>query len=102
MPKVQAIHQRIRRRARSGSFPKQRPIERVWPGFLVRYQGSQFTVVAWERPDVKVGSTITGCDFKPIDQVLTEVMRYEQVRPHLELESTRAAIGRILFVDAAT
>ena len=84
------------------TFPKQRPIERVWPGFLVRYQRNQFTVVASERPDVKVGSTITGCDFKPIGQLLSEIMPYEQVRPHLELESTRVALARILFVDAAT
>jgi hypothetical protein len=31
------------------TFPKPRPIERVWPGFLVRYQGIQFTVVASVR-----------------------------------------------------
>jgi hypothetical protein len=81
-------------------FTGNRILPQEWPGFLVRYDGRHFVVVDSDRRDVQVGSAITGCDAKPIDQVLTEIMPYEQVRRHLELESTRTALARILFVDA--
>src|SRR5215831_19440242 len=81
-------------------FTKSRELPQEWPGFLVRYQAGHFTVVESDRAEVRVGSAITGCDGKPIDQVLEQVVPYEQVRRHLELESTRTTIGRLLFVDA--
>ena len=80
-------------------FLKDRPRNQEWPGFIVRFMAGQFAIVESERPDVKLGSAVTGCDAKPIDQVLAEIMPYEQVRRHLELESTRAALARALFVD---
>jgi hypothetical protein len=82
-------------------FKPARVVSQEWPGFLVRYVGGQFKVVESDRRDVRVGAAITGCDHKPIDQVLSEIIPYEQVRRHLELESTRSTLARILFVDAA-
>ena len=84
------------------TFPRQRVLDRVWPGFIVRYKTNQFTVVESERPDVKVGSAVTGCDAKPIDQVLSEILPYERAPQHLELEAARTIIARVLFVDAAS
>ena len=81
-------------------FKPSRVLAQEWPGFLVRYVGGQFRVVESDRRDVRVGTAVTGCDRKPIDQVLTEIIPYEQVRRHLELEATRSALARILFVDA--
>ena len=81
-------------------FSATRTVPQEWAGFLVRYQGNHFTVVESERPEVKVGSVVTGCDGRPIDQVLAEIMPYEQARRHLELESSRSTLARILFVDA--
>jgi hypothetical protein len=83
------------------AFPRQRVLDHLWAGFLVRYKGNQFTVVESERPDVKVGSAVTGCDAKPIDQVLTEILPYEHAPQHLEVEAARSALARVLFVHAA-
>jgi hypothetical protein len=81
-------------------FSANRVLPQEWAGFVVRYDGRHFVVVESDRRDVRVGSAVTGCDAKPIDQVLTEIVPYEQIRRHLELESTRAALARVLFVDA--
>jgi hypothetical protein len=81
-------------------FKATRSLPQEWAGFLVRYVGGQFKVVESDRRDVRIGAVVTGCDRKPMDQVLSEALPYEQVRRHLELESTRSAMARVLFVNA--
>ena len=93
MSEFDDAHARVR-------FLRERPLDLQWPGFVARYRDGQVVIARSERADVKVGAAVTACDAKPIDQVFTEIMPYEQVRRHLELESTRAALARALFVDA--
>ena len=94
-----------------------------WPNFLVRYIGGRYVVVASERRDADsspgseqqkswlcggtdrkgtspTGVAISGCDGKSIDRWVNEVAEFEGGQPGLE--STKAAIARLLFVDSGS
>jgi hypothetical protein len=77
-------------------FRPARVLPQEWPGFLVRYKAGHFTVVESERADVRVGSPVTGCDAKPIDQVLNEAVPVD-TRPgspaNFDLPSGEASIS---------
>lgn len=69
-----------------------------WPRFLVRYKGGRYVIVQSETPSITVGSAITACDGKALDEWVDEVAEFEGGPKGLE--TTRATIAKILFVDA--
>jgi hypothetical protein len=95
------------------------PASYLWPNFLVRYRGGHYVVVASEtsathatdmnaknlgyvqippEDDVPTGAVVYACDGKPLDKWVDDVAEFEGGPQGLD--STKAAIAQILFVDS--
>lgn len=68
-----------------------------WPGFSVEYQGGRYVVTASRLKGVVAGEAVSGCDGKSLDQWVDDVATY--VGGPKGIETTRATIGAMLFVD---
>jgi hypothetical protein len=69
-----------------------------WTSFLVRMRGDRFYVVGSRDPRIVDGAELTECDGRPINQILDRMAPLEGTITGLQ--STRAAMARLLTVDA--